>query len=104
MDRTVSPSYTTDIAAATRALLERQPPWGTYHCVNEGAVSWKGIAEEIARVLGKPLRMKPLTLDTARLVARRPRYCALSTRKLARAGIVMPAWNDALKRFLRGDT
>jgi dTDP-4-dehydrorhamnose reductase len=100
VDRTVSPSYTADIAVATRAILERQAPAGTYHCVNGGAASWKAIAEEAARILDVPLRMKPLTLDTAALVARRPRYCALSAAKLARAGIVMPPWQDALRRYI----
>jgi dTDP-4-dehydrorhamnose reductase len=44
--------------------------------------------------------MKPLTLESAALAAPRPRYCALSTAKLAAAGIVMPPWQDALERYL----
>ena len=32
--------------------------------------------------------------------ARRPQYAALSNAKLARAGIQMPAWQDALRRHL----
>jgi dTDP-4-dehydrorhamnose reductase len=30
----------------------------------------------------------------------RPRFCALSNRKLAAAGCAMPEWNDALQRWL----
>ena len=100
VDRTVSPSYTADVARATRAIVERGLEPGLYHCVNEGAATWLEIAEESASILGKPLRAKPLTLDTVALVARRPRYCALSVGKLAAAGIVMPHWKDALRRFL----
>jgi dTDP-4-dehydrorhamnose reductase len=33
--------------------------------------------------------------------APRPRYCALDNRKLAAAGFPMPAWQDALRRWLR---
>ena len=66
-----------------------------YHCVNLGAASWAHIAEEAARLMNLPLRMKPLTLETARLAARRPRYCALSPARLAAAGVVMPTWQDA---------
>ena len=102
IDRTVSPSYTADIASATRAVLERGVPAGLYHCVNPGAASWEHIATEAARLLDVPLRMKPLTLETARLTARRPRYCALSPARLAAAGVVMPTWQDALARFLKG--
>jgi dTDP-4-dehydrorhamnose reductase len=102
VDRTVSPSYTTDVARATRAVLERDIPPGLYHCVNAGAVTWAQIGQEAARVLGLPFHMKPLTLESARLAARRPRYCALSPGKLAAAGVVMPAWEDALGRYLSG--
>ena len=100
VDRTVSPSYTTDVARATRAVLERDLPPGLYHCVNAGAATWAEIGQEAARVLGLPFHMKPLTLESARLVARRPRYCALSPGKLAAAGVVMPGWEDALRRYL----
>jgi dTDP-4-dehydrorhamnose reductase len=68
--------------------------------VNAGAARWVQVAEEAARLLGQPFRMKPLTLETANLAAPRPRYCALSPAKLAAAGIVMPPWQDALKRYL----
>ena len=100
VDRTVSPGYTTDIAAATRALVERHAAPGIYHCVNAGATSWADIAAEAARLLGLPLDMKPITLESVKLPARRPKYSALSVAKLAAAGIVMPAWQDALARHL----
>jgi dTDP-4-dehydrorhamnose reductase len=100
VDRTVSPAYTADIATATRAMIERSVPAGLYHCVNAGAASWAQIAEEAARLIGRPLRMKPLTLESAALAAPRPRYCALSNAKLAAAGIVMPPWQDALARYI----
>jgi dTDP-4-dehydrorhamnose reductase len=100
VDRTVSPSFTPDIAAATRQLLISLPAAGTYHCVNAGAATWKEVAEEAARLLGTPLRLHPLTLETAALKAPRPRYCAMSPARLASLGIVMPRWQDALARFL----
>jgi dTDP-4-dehydrorhamnose reductase len=102
VDRTVSPSYTTDVARATRGVLEREVAPGLYHCVNAGAATWAQIAEAAARVMGLPLHMKPLTLESANLAARRPRYCVLSPGKLAAAGVVMPAWEDALGRYLSG--
>jgi dTDP-4-dehydrorhamnose reductase len=102
VDRTVSPSYTTDVAHATRAVLERALAPGLYHCVNDGFASWAEIAAEAARLMRLPLRMKPLTLESANLAAKRPRYCALSPAKLATAGVVMPTWQDALGRYLSG--
>lgn len=100
VDRTVSPSYTADIAAATRALVDSDAAPGLYHCVNSGAARWDQIAAHAAEVLMRPLRIKPLTLESAALVARRPRYCALSNDKLASAGITMPTWQEALRRYL----
>jgi dTDP-4-dehydrorhamnose reductase len=100
VDRTVSPGYTADIASATRALVERNAPPGIYHCVNAGAASWADIAGEAARLLGLPLKMAPITLESVALPARRPKYSALSIAKLAAAGIVMPPWRDALARHL----
>lgn len=102
VDRTVSPAYTADVAAATRALVVAHAPEGLYHCVNSGAASWADIAAEAARLLGRPLGIKPITLATAGLRAARPRYSALSTAKLASIGIVMPDWKDALARYVRG--
>jgi len=99
-DRTVSPSYTPDVAAATRRLLEDAAPPGTYHCANSGAATWVDIAREAARLLGREPRVKPLTLESVSLRAPRPRYCALSNAKLASLGIVMPSWQDALRRYL----
>jgi dTDP-4-dehydrorhamnose reductase len=100
VDRTVSPGYTTDISAATRALVESSAPPGVYHCVNSGATSWADIATEAARLLGVAIDMKPITLESVALPARRPKYSALSSAKLAAAGIAMPTWQDALRRYL----
>jgi dTDP-4-dehydrorhamnose reductase len=100
VDRTVSPGYTSDIAAATRALIEGKAPAGIYHCVNSGATSWADIAQEAARLLGLPIEIKPITLESVALPAKRPRYSALSNAKLAAAGFPMPTWQDALQRHL----
>jgi dTDP-4-dehydrorhamnose reductase len=100
VDRTVSPTYTADIARAVRALIERKAAPGLYHCVNSGAATWAEIAAEAARQLGRPFTAAPMTLETAMLKAPRPRYSALSNAKLAAAGVQMPAWQDALRRHL----
>lgn len=100
VDRTVSPTYTDDVAQATRRLLEGRHAPGLYHCVNTGAATWAQIATEAARLLARPIEMQPITLAAAALAAPRPRYSALSNAKLASAGILMPTWQDALGRYL----
>ena len=101
-DRTVSPSYVVDVAAATRHLVETGAAPGMYHCVNSGHATWHEVALEVARVLGVAPRLKPITMADMPLAAARPCFCALSNRKLAAAGFTMPAWQDALGRWLAG--
>lgn len=99
-DRVVSPSYVEDVAAATRHLIDSDAPPGLYHCVNSGHGTWYQVALEAARLLCVPARLKPITTTDARFAAERPRFGALSNRKLAAAGFEMPPWQDALQRWL----
>ena len=101
VDRTVSPTYVVDAAAATRVIIERALPFGLYHCVNSGRCTWWEFAEEAARVLDRPARLKPITLESFPMRAPRPKYAALSNEALAGFGVALPAWNDALRRSLQ---
>jgi dTDP-4-dehydrorhamnose reductase len=101
-DRIVSPSYSKDVAAATRHLVTRGAEAGLYHCVNDGQASWHDVAAEAAQILGVPPRLVPITVDQMPLRVPRPRYCALSPKKLAAAGFAMPTWQNALRRWLEG--
>jgi len=99
-DRTVTPSYVEDVARATWALVESEAPFGVYHCVNSGLTTWFELAREIGRCLGVEPDLVPVKVADVALKARRPQYAALSNEKLARAGVEMPAWQDALRRYL----
>jgi dTDP-4-dehydrorhamnose reductase len=100
-DRTISPSYLADVAQATRHLLESDAPAGLYHCVNSGQCTWLEFAREMARLLGVEPRFTPVRMADMQLRARRPMFCALSNEKLRSAGVDMPAWQDALQRYLQ---
>lgn len=100
-DRMVSPSYVGDIARATRELMERHAPGGIYHCVNSGAATWLEIAERLREWAGHyAATIEPIRTTDVSLKAKRPRFCALSNARLSAAGIVMPAWPDALRAHL----
>ena len=99
VDRVVSPSFVDDVAAATAALLRAAPAPGVYHCVGSGHATWFDVAAELARQLGVTPRIRGITLRDAALGAPRPRFCALSNRKLAAAGVEMPHWRDAVARY-----
>jgi dTDP-4-dehydrorhamnose reductase len=59
------------------------------------------VASEGARRLGIEPRLVPITVDQLPRKVPRPRYCALSTRKLAATGFAMPPFGDALRRWLQ---
>ena len=100
VDRTVSPSYAWDVAAATAGILRKRPAAGLYHCVNTGFATWHDLAVEVRRALASTSSLDPVTLAEVALPAPRPRYCALSNEKLRAAGVDMPTWQDALERHL----
>lgn len=100
-DRTISPTYVIDCARATRLLLESGPAPGLYHCTNSGSCTWLEFGRELATRLGVEAKFTPVKMADVTLRARRPRFCALSNEKLRRAGIEMPAWQDALARYAR---
>jgi dTDP-4-dehydrorhamnose reductase len=102
VDRVVSPSYVDDVVSATAALVGNDAPPGLYHCVNGGHATWLELGQEIARLLGKAAtaRLREVKVADVVLKAKRPQYCALSNAKLRAAGVEMPDWRDALRRYL----
>jgi dTDP-4-dehydrorhamnose reductase len=101
-DRVVSPSYVDDVAEAAAAMIERRPAGGVYHCVNSGVTTWLELTRELARLVNRPdAPIEPQLLAAANLRPPRPRFAALSNAKLAAAGIPMPAWQDALGRYVK---
>jgi dTDP-4-dehydrorhamnose reductase len=103
-DRTLTPSYVADVVRATHQLVETQAPAGLYHCVNSGVTNWLELAEELARLTGRraTARLEPVAFASVALKAKRPQYCALSNAKLRAAGVAMPEWRDALRRYVNG--
>jgi dTDP-4-dehydrorhamnose reductase len=104
VDRVVSPSFVDDVVAATGLLITRKPPYGLYHCVNSGWTTWVEVARELARLEGRPdAPIVEVPMAEAGLPVPRPRFAALSNRKLTAAGIELPTWSDALARYVRRD-
>lgn len=99
VDRVVSPSYVPDVVAATDAALAKGVPYGLYHCVNGGHTTWHELGREIARLGGYDQRLLvPVKVGDVPMRARRPQWAALDNGKLARAGVGMARWEEALAR------
>lgn len=101
VDRVVSPSYVVDVADASAFILRERPEPGVYHCVNSGFATWLAVGQEIVKRLGgRESSLEPVSVADVTLRAPRPQFAALSNAKLARAGYVMPSWQDAIARHL----
>lgn len=79
------PTYTLDIAHATRELLETHATPGIYHMVNEGeGVTWFAFAEEIFELTGITTPRSPVTSHEFPKPAPRPKFAALQNTKLVK--------------------
>lgn len=90
-------TYTTDLAAATKALWEGKKPYGIYHITNSEAVSWYDAAKylfELARVEG--VKLNPVSSADYPRPAKRPNYSILLNTKLK----PMRSWRSALQDYL----
>jgi dTDP-4-dehydrorhamnose reductase len=97
-DEINSVTYSSDLAAATRDLLELRPAPGIYHVTNAGGASWFDLACEIFRVAGKRVRVLPVPSTHFPRKAQRPPKAILHNTRLP---AVRP-WQAALTEFLHG--
>lgn len=95
-DQWGSPTFTKDVAEATRQVVTGEFKPGVYHAVNSGVTTWYGLAKEIFKQAGKEVRVEPVTTDQYPLPARRPKYSGLRNTK----GLKMRSWQEALKDYI----
>jgi dTDP-4-dehydrorhamnose reductase len=94
------PTYSVDLA---RAIIElcRKDARGIVHVTNAGDCSWFEFAREIVRSAGLSTEVCPVSSQQMARPAPRPAYSVLSSKSLGKYGIIMPAWQDALERYLQ---
>lgn len=102
-DQRGSPTYAPDLARTIMRLCHRGAE-GIVHATNSGECTWFEFAREIIAAAGLPTVVRPTTSDKFVRPAERPKYSVLSPRRLHEYGITMPAWQDALKRYLKERT
>lgn len=98
-DVRMSPTSTADAARAVVELLRRGVT-GVFHVVNEGSCTWYEFACEAVRLAGLDVPVEPVPQAAYPTKARRPANSALSTAKLARAGVSLRPWQDALAEYV----
>lgn len=98
-DQRGSPTYTPDLSAALAELCRRSAR-GIVHVTNSGDCTWYEFAKEILQISGSTTTVKPVTTAEFPRPARRPAYSVLSPASLQAYSIRMPAWQDAIRRYL----
>ena len=99
-DQVGSPTYTIDLAAALRLLLEARGS-GLYHVTNTGHCSWYEFAAAIAAALQPAGRVRPCRSDEFPRPARRPRNSVLDNGRFLRQGLpALRYWQEALQAYL----
>ncbi len=99
-DQRGCPSYAVDLA---RAIVElcRKNASGIVHVTNSGDCTWFDFARQIIEGAKLGTEVRPTTSQQMARPAARPAYSVLSPASLHRYGIVMPSWQDALRRYLQ---
>lgn len=90
-------TYAPDLAHATKSLLEDGATYEIYHLTNEGNASWYEAANELFRVLGKEVAIRPIKGDELKRPAKRPRFSELLNTKRP----LLRSYTDALEEFLK---
>ncbi len=99
-DQILTPTYTRDLAN-TLAELVQTKAYGLYHVTSGGQCSWYEFAAKIFLFLGLKPDLKPTTTKDFGSKAPRPAFSVLAQARLKLLGIEnLPAWEDALKRYL----
>jgi dTDP-4-dehydrorhamnose reductase len=98
-DQRGCPTFTPDLAS-TLGQLCRKSARGIVHATNSGDCTRYDFASEIVRMVGLPTVVQPVSSAKFPRPARRPAYSVLSPATLEAYGIGMPAWQDALRRYL----
>jgi len=99
-DQRGCPTYSVDLSRAIIGLC-RNHASGIVHVTNAGDCSWFEFAREIVKGGGLTTEVRPVSSQQMARPAPRPAYSVLSPKSLQNYGIVMPAWQDALQRYLQ---
>jgi len=98
-DQRGCPTYTVDLAQAIVELCRKNAS-GIVHVTNSGDCSWFEFAQAIVKSAGPTTEVRPVSSQQMARPAPRPAYSVLSAASLQHYRILMPTWQDALRRYL----
>jgi dTDP-4-dehydrorhamnose reductase len=94
------PTFSVDLARATWTLATRELS-GVLHVANAGIATWYDVARRVYAACHADQLVQPCSTDQFPTPAKRPARAVLDTaRAEAALGGSLPAWEDAIDRFL----
>jgi dTDP-4-dehydrorhamnose reductase len=94
-DIVTSPSYSNDVAAAIKAAIETQIPFGLYHLANEGCASLYELVTELAKHIDAPSDIAGCSHASFPSLALKNRYTPLRSVRMQS----LRPWRDALAAY-----
>jgi len=101
-DQYGSPTYAGDLARVI-AIIIKKNNWtpGIYNYSNEGELSWYDLAVDIKNILKLDIKIKPVSSDYYKTIAKRPKFSLMDKTKIKETfNLVIPNYYDSLVRCL----
>ncbi|MCS6836886.1 MAG: dTDP-4-dehydrorhamnose reductase [Anaerolineae bacterium] len=103
IDEIANPTYNDDLAAAILRLIPTGR-YGTFHLVNEGAVSRYGFARYVLDQVGhNQTPITPISRQEWPRPSTPPPYAALENAAAASLGVTLRPWQQAVNAFLHAE-
>lgn len=100
-DEFSSPTYSLDLAIAIKKLIASRK-YGLYHLVNEGIASRLQLVKKAFEFYDvKEVEIVPIKLKDFNRLSKPPLFTPLKNTKAKKLGIILPKWEDGLRRFLK---
>lgn len=101
-DQVGNPTYTYDLAKLVVDMIQTDK-YGKYHATNSGDfISWYDFACEIFKQAGMDVKVTPVDSNQFPVKAKRPKNSRMNQTELDKNGFNrLPAWQDALGRYLK---
>ena len=100
-DQVGSPTSVTTLCDIIEQIIEKKPPYGIYHCTNEGFVSWYEFARKIFEIANISINVIPVKSEEYKTIAIRPKNSKLSKQKLHDLQIYPANWEKGLEEYLK---
>ena len=99
-DQRGKPTYTVDLAAAVKKLIDRQEPFGIYHITNEtpeGGITWYEFAKKIVELKGLECEVVSCTTKEFPRPAKRPEHSGLKSSN----NLLSTNWDLGVNAYLK---